>query len=313
MSHSSTPSSSPAAAVNAAVRARALGVAPPGPDTSLPRADVAPITGTPHPNGLLSVATVVEAGGGHWQNGVQFESDNCTTGSTFANVCGDQPTKDFEPVGEFLYGDPFTVTDGLVCGMASSQFIRDAEARVRRRLELSEGYQVEQAFYTGLVNGPGGSQAGIWPNLASSATTVLSAGTPLDPVLALGMLEQAWARVSRVRGVLHVNPMGLALMSEGRFTHDTDDGRIFTRMGSQVVVGTGYGDTGPNGEAADPNVVWMYITGPIVIRRSEVFVPGSNEERFDRLGNKFRIVAERTYVIQLDCGGVIAAPVYISC
>lgn len=305
-----TPTPNAASVANVTLAAPAA--ITPAPDMSLPREIVPNITGRPKPYGLFSVATVLEAGsGGHWENGVVFQSDNCTTGDTFGGRCPDvSADKDLANETPTLYGDPFTVTDTLSCGMTSADWRTEAERRVRYRLSLSEEYQVEKTFYTGIVRLTGSTTRTTWPTLAGKQTVVVgSAATPYDPEYGLGLLEMALASSSRVAGVIHMPPVMVpALRDQFRSTQ----GVLRTVQETPVAVGAGYTLAGPDG-VITPGTAWLYATGPVVIRRSEVFVPGTERERFSHATNWYRLIAERVYVIAVDCFGSLAVPVQISC
>jgi hypothetical protein len=76
-----------------------------------------------------------------------------------------------------------------------------------------------------------------------------------------------------------------------------------THLGTPVAAGGGYVvNTGPDGAPAPPGTAWLYGTGPVSIRRGEVFInPDSIGQALNRTTNEIEILAEREYVVGFDC------------
>lgn len=155
-------------------------------------------------------------------------------------------------------------------------------------------------------------------------------GSPLSPYLADGMgtfpngdsvtnaanglqlLEQAIGETGRL-GLIHGSPMFATAIRE-RFAVDNRTGFIRTINGTPLIPDYGYAHTsnsGPVGHAEPTGTrEWIYATGPVEIRRSEVFVlPETVSEALDRgaaggattgRSNTITYRAERYYLLTWD-------------
>lgn len=74
-------------------------------------------------------------------------------------------------------------------------------------------------------------------------------------------------------------------------------GRLETKLGTRVVAGAGYPGTGPAGEARPAGGSYLFATGPLVVRRSEVEPLSDFAGGLDRSINDLTRVGERTYVV----------------
>ncbi|WP_063786159.1 hypothetical protein [Streptomyces noursei] len=71
-----------------------------------------------------------------------------------------------------------------------------------------------------------------------------------------------------------------------------------------MIVGAGYSATnsGPGNTPAEPGTVWLYITGPLVIRRGPaVITPDRPGPSVNTLTNDHSVLVERTYVVATTC------------
>jgi hypothetical protein len=72
-------------------------------------------------------------------------------------------------------------------------------------------------------------------------------------------------------------------------------------------------NTGPDGSPAPAGTAWIYASGTVVIRRSEIFVnPDTLAAALNRSTNEVLVLAEREIVITRECG-TAAVLVSINC
>lgn len=292
-----------------------------------PRQIVNPPTFTPSPYGLLSVVQTPDSSSAHWQNGVTWSSycpdgmgdatyDECiaTTGAPEGAV--PEPSVKTTNVDHILRGaTPFTAYTRFDCSPVGNA---EAQRIATTALAQVEEWQVERAFWTGLVDG----RTLVFPHLAATAEVVDNAGVVLQPVTStavtgvavdvatgLGRLEQAIADCYGGRGVIHVpaealptlDAQNLVRVVGGRDVGSGQFGRqLETLAGNLVAVGAGYPGTGPDGTDPGSTTTWLYGTGPVFTYRSDVKVmPFSST--VDRSSNTVQMIAERTYVLGFDC------------
>lgn len=114
------------------------------------------------------------------------------------------------------------------------------------------------------------------PYLADAVNTDFPTGdTPLSVLQGLATLEDAIAATGR-QGLIHCSP-GIGTLMRERFTVDTKTGVLRTVNGIVVIPDFGYVNANPpTGHSVGANQEWIYATGPIDVRRSEVFVTPDN-------------------------------------
>ncbi len=80
-----------------------------------------------------------------------------------------------------------------------------------------------------------------------------------------------------------------------------ESGRLVTTQGVPVAAGAGYteANTGPNGIPAPDGSWWVYITGPVHIRRGPI-TETPPAQGFDPRTNDITALAERQYVVGWD-------------
>lgn len=293
-----------------------------------PRQIVDPPTFTASRFGLLSVVQTPTPSGPHWQNGVTWSSyclgdgmgdttyDECiaTTGAPDDGV--PEPSVKAANVEHVLRGaTPFTPYVRFDCPPVGNA---DAQRIATDALAQSETYQVERAFWTGLVDG----QTLAFPHLAADAdvvdgdgallqlaATVVNTGSPLDIISALGRLEQGLADCYGGVGVIHVPVKLLPLLDAAQLIHPVGgrdvasgqfDRQLQTLNGNLIAVGAGYPGTGPDGIDPGDDASWMYATGPVFMYRSAVQVTPF-ASTVNRENNTVEMIAERTYVLGWDC------------
>lgn len=287
-----------------------------------PRDGVDPPTFTPRDVGRL--LSVVQPRFGvpdpHWRNGVVY-SPTCGGADTTYDPCiaidedGDQvpepPAKEPTAAKVKRGATPVTVRAQMDCNPVG--FWEEAQERAEDALARAEGWQVEQAFWTGVT----ADQTTVFPHLAADAelvdehdvvlqqpATIVGGPGAVDVAEGMGVLEQALADCYHGVGVIHVPESLVPVLADAK--QIVKDGQRYrTWNGNLVAAGAGYPGTGPDGSAPPAGATWMYATGAIFAYRSQPHVTRAPEdapgEAFDRNSNTVKMHAERTYVLGWDC------------
>lgn len=290
-----------------------------------PRQLVDAPTFTPSPYGLLSVVQTPSLGDAHWQNGVTWTSYCPDSGAATYDECiavtgsggpPPEPSVKAPNVDTTHRGaTPFTVYARFDCATVGNDA---AVETAREALARTETFQVEQSFWTGLVDG----HTLAFPHLAANAQVLDSAGIllqsaaspaatggALDIATGLGLLEQELADCFGGTGVIHVpvkllptlDALGLLRVVNARNVGSGQfDRQLQTLNGNLVAAGAGYPGTSPAGVAPTQGTTWIYATGPVFMRRGDVKIASRNQS-INRETNDVQMIAERTYVLGFDC------------
>lgn len=132
-------------------------------------------------------------------------------------------------------------------------------------------------------------------------SNILNGGAALGVVDALALLEQE-SFVTGAAHLVHIDP-ATSVEASAQNLLDHEGGQCYlVGTGSQVVVGAGYIEANPDGEAlATDTLSWAWSTGPIEIRRDEIVVnPPTVREAMERTTNFITIRAERDYLVTWD-------------
>lgn len=80
-------------------------------------------------------------------------------------------------------------------------------------------------------------------------------------------------------------------------------GALYTPLGNQWALGSGYPTSGPNNIPAPPGEVWIFGTGPVIAWRSEIFMtpPEPLPSGINRQNNDQEYFAERTWALGWSC------------
>lgn len=285
---------------------------------------VQPAGFTPAPYGLLSVAESRTSPSPHWQAGAIWE-DLCGPPGTTYELCftdsptvtGAAPAKTSGAVHEDFAATPFTVYSRVDCSAVG--FYEDSEAEGVQVLTRWEQWQIEYAFWTGIVAGVPNV---AYPHLAANAdvfSTVDNATlqmaatvpsmTPRDPATALGIVENALADCYAGIGVIHI-PVELIPRFIQAYVIYRDGARLRTYNGNYVVAGAGYPNTSPAGAVVPSDGSgWIYATPPVFIYRSPLRTI-SARETLDRNIDTVEALSERTVLLGYSCC-LAAAPVAV--
>jgi hypothetical protein len=276
------------------------------------------------PYGLWDAVQKPTAPNSHWQNGITWV-DRCGGGDTLYEECIAVTGTGGAPTGQAAKVSNITQTNRGATSFAvyaefdcSAVGLTDAETVAADALARVEQYQVERAFWTGIAgktSSGGVPQTTVFPHLAAvtamtdpndSRITLQTAATQIvtgggDIAHQLGNLEAQLADCYHGQGVIHVAPEVVATMAAWDLAEDDGNGALYTPRGNRIVVGDGYTGGSPVGGAAADQTSWIYATGALFGYRSDIFIPGSTIEQFDRVENTYRLIAERTYVIGFEC------------
>ena len=184
---------------------------------------------------------------------------------------------------ETVVGIPKLVWAGDICSTFGWS-ARDYVGRATRALLASESSLLAYELWTGTL-----AQAEGWNSLdvnwlASPEVIDVSNGTPVDPGVALALLEQGIADTSNGQpGMIYCTRQMGATLSELGNTFRNISGLIYTYMGSVICPDAGFPGSSPTGVAPTAGHQWAYATLLPQVRRSEIsVVPETLGEAIDR-------------------------------
>jgi hypothetical protein len=211
---------------------------------------------------LLDVADVHE--GMAWiDNNDMFTSWNCLDVNA-VDICAPDTTP------AKIFGSP-SLVDGakfaVYLGGACKPVSAEVESNIDRVFDLRESRGVEKQFEVRILG---------------SGTAV--SGSPVSAAHALAMMENALGDGYAGIGTVHMSPLMATLLLQNTLLVE-EGGRLYTRLGTKVVVGTGYSSAN------------LYGTGDVTVYRSERVLV----EAPDTTNNVVNVLAERAYVVVADC------------
>ena len=260
----------------------------------------------PHRYGLFSVASIADVTDPHELLGVQWEPlpcerpglwvDDCTPHNGSGSGEGGEGGEDVEPdekipatQPEPVDADPITVYGSWYC-QKLGYTLDDIQSRARAHLVGGEQQAVEYAVWTG--------DSGNQPHLASPDTIELGEAT--CPAQLLAMLYTHADTVFTGEPVLHMPRPVVPWLADHTIR---ESGRLVTTQGVPIAAGAGYteANTGPDGTPAPDGSYWVYVTGPVMVRRGPIEnVPNPTSAGFNRRDNTLLALAERQYVVGWD-------------
>jgi hypothetical protein len=246
----------------------------------------------PRPYNLVATAEVVTAGDERWGNAAYVEPYpvdlpgiwvRCLEGSETKPDPGVQP----DPA-PFL---PFAAVLPTHCSAGRGYGYDELVRRLTAAFTAREAYAVEKALAYGVGTSPSLDQA-----------TILASG--VTPAVGMKLLEDAIGQTAQL-GMIHTTPGGVVLLSAGGGTVSASGGanpKLSTINGTPVVSGAGYDGAVPNGGSAAGNTsAWVFATGPVQIRRTEIVTPHQSVvEAMDRALNDLNVYVEREYLTTWD-------------
>ncbi|MFC8332735.1 cupin [Streptomyces olivaceus] len=264
------------------------------------RKPVQPIPGTPLPHGILNACTTVQdVRDVHELMGVEWLALGCCPVRQWQDPCeteespgeespGEPPQKEFcRP--EIEHATPITLYSGAECSTFGWSY-EEAVDHARASMELGEQQGLEAAFWSSV--------------LTMTATDLTPSEGPVSVAQGVAALEGCLAESYGGVGTLHVPAGAAALLGCCNvLTPDPDTGSLRTLAGNCAIVGAGYSaeNTGPGGIPAEPGTAWLYITGPLHIRRGPLDTIPDRAASVNIRTNDRRVLLERTYVVGTTC------------
>jgi hypothetical protein len=265
---------------------------------------------TPTSCGLLSVARVERHSGREyderWIRGFDYEFDTLptvrlltTNDEVVSNGTlydGTRSTRYLTYIPFFIEVEDFRSTFDLTG--------EDRFKRVKKQLEAATQKAVETELWDGRA-ALGDNNANLFLSKASAATEAASGAYP--PAIALEYLEQSIANSpTGERGMIHMTrDVASALGSRILYKEESESkGYLITRLGTPVVIGSGYSGNGPigaTGAAASATNKWMYATNHVQVNLGKVEVVNDNlGQGVDATINDMRIKAYRPAAVTFD-------------
>lgn len=265
---------------------------------------------TPTSCGLLSVARVEEHSGREyderWIRGFDYEFDTL-------------------PTVRLLTTDDASVTNGtLYDGTRSDRYNtyipffievedfrsafdlpgEDRFKRVKKQLAAATQKAVEVELWDGRA-ALADTNANLFLSKASAATEAASGAYPAT--IALAYLEEAIANSpTGEEGMIHMT-RDVASILGSRVLHKEESEKgphLITRLGTPVVIGSGYSGNGPigaTGAAASATNKWMYATSRVDVHLGKIEVVNDNlGQGVDATINDMRIKAYRPAAVTFD-------------
>lgn len=274
------------------------------------------------PCGLLSVARVVKHDDedSHWLNQGHTESNAYPTVSVQTNV-GNSSYSLFDGAAVDSNTEVLPFWIELVKKETTVDFIRDGfDGPFLEQIEAITQKAVERELWDGEAT-RGNTEAGEDNFLTkqNGATVVTSSGA--TPEKALYLIEQSIANSpTGARGIIHMTrDVASALGSRLRYFEKNEiDERTFavTRLGTLVVIGSGYTGNGPIGEsgaAASATNKWMFATGGVEVHLGNAdFVNRDQARAFNPSVNEFEVQILRPAAVIFDPSIFSAAQVTLS-
>lgn len=262
----------------------------------------------PYEHGLFSVATDLPgvSGDPHWMlAGIEWESiaavpvQHYRAGLFAGHAAAATKTLPGSPAVSRAW--PTAVFAGVECGTfgrPSAEF----EDRARGMVELSAQHAVEETLWAGLGLDPAASANGSVLNATGTAATL--GGGLVSLVAGVALLEAWLADNYAGRGVIHarrnVAPYAAVQRLAVPITDEPGPDKAETPLGTYWSFGGGYDGTGPGGTSPAAGSAWLYVTGPVVLARSEVVVPATFAESINRSLNTEHVIAEQINLVGFD-------------
>lgn len=260
---------------------------------------VAPPRSFPAEYGLFSVVSTPTPSDEHWVNGIEWEHPACTAVSGISGSCDDvaEISKVFLPDPNTIAGaDAFTVYGSYTCSPTGNEIAR-AEQYARENLQRHEQEGVEDAIWSGSLN--------TTPVLATATTTDLTPtpGTAIPAKQAVGLLaSHAAATFGVASPVIHAPRIASGVLTADGIAIRVGD-HFELATGELVAFEAGSPNTGPAGSEAPAGEAWLYVTPPVTLVRTDIFVSPPTPKAgqgLDRNTNDLLSVAERIYAVGWD-------------
>lgn len=232
------------------------------------------------------------AGDLRWLNGVQLYNYPSGQAGGFHQACGGSNTDTTKSFGNDPKNPEFNAIAVYLAESCKSYKIwnqQEFQDRATIALTAVQGTAIERNLLTGEASDP------LSPYLADGNGIFPNGDTATSPMNALAYLEEAIGLNGQL-GIIHCSP-GFTTTLRQYFQVDNRTGVIRTINGNVIIPGDGYarlpasvdpgtgvGFGSPHGHAASTGTQeWIYATGPIDIRLSEMFmIPEEVSQALDR-------------------------------
>jgi hypothetical protein len=268
-----------------------------------------PLTAPPH--SLLRAADTTRDADPDWQKGLQYAPEQPGGYKARAQWCADDAaddvdhlrgvpgTVDYEP-WEIEFWDPCELTVGYNAA--------EVTARLRRMSDATESYGIARELWTGEV-----AQAFDLPNAyLANGPTLINGGTPVSPKRGLGLLEEAVGdALTGGQAFIHVARAARPYLWELEKVGNL----LYTKLDNAIVCDAGYTGSAPDGQTEDAtdDVAWIYATGPVVVRRSELMMFAARDAEVINTENNRRYRrASKLVAATFDPAVLFAVPVTLS-
>lgn len=247
---------------------------------------------------LLATPGVLLPDEGRWNGGVNIWGylpntplpwDGCSSGTYRVKDEGDSiATAEFNSF--IIYLAQNCSTFGIA--MDLPDFIR----RANEVLDATQSFAIEQALAQGVDGLPN-------PYLGDS-NLIAPAGGPVTPAVGFASCEKAIGMSGR-RGTIHLTPAVAAALQSSTSSiqlNSSENIPLVTATGNAVVIGGGYAGTDPDNETASSDTEdWIFATGPIQVRISELLAgPDETVGMLDRESNDIIYRAEKVVNVSWD-------------
>lgn len=257
------------------------------------------------PYGLVNPKTLVSETQ-RWQSGFEQESVACNSTIRVLDLCNTAATstvREADGTGSLGEYKPFAVQAIVQCSTMGGARL-DWERRALDALEACTSKAVELEFWEGnLARAAVAAGDTDYPNRyltnGEAVDVTPTPGTAVRVRYGLALLEGALADAGcGTRGFIHA-PVSIGSVLPVK---DKDgDGILETAVGNYLIAGAGYTGVGPNGAAPAGTSVWMYATGPVVVRLGDGEVAaGDVAEYTDSSINTIALSAERPASVVWD-------------
>lgn len=253
--------------------------------------------------GLVNSKTLV-SDNERWLGGFDQESTACMADVDLIDVCrSDFSERVIDAEGTGTNGEylPFGVQATVKCSTAGG-LRTDWEARARLALEQCHRKAVELEFWEGKIVRAGNTdEPGSYPNryLANGDADDITpqAGTAVKVRYGLALLEGKLADLGcGGRGFIHM-PRSIASVLPVK-----PDGDVLkTTLGNYVIAGDGYSGRGTNGVMPSGAARWIFATGPVSVRLSDIDTPADYpKQNINTATNQIEVSADRTAAVTWD-------------
>jgi hypothetical protein len=256
------------------------------------RRRVEAIPGSPSRHGILGgCVEVVDVPDVHELLGTEWMPLSCADAHDWSwcnedGTSGPSP-KTFERPG-VCSAAPITIYAGATCNTIGWPY-DEAVRHARETLRMGEQRALEEWFMREV--------------LCPMAVDLTPAGGAVNITQGVATLEGWLAETYGGQGILHA-PAGIAALLGCCNAVQLENGSPRTLMGNCAVLGAGYAaNVGPpDCTEAAPGEAWLFVTGPIRVRReAPQIVPNEDRESVRTVSNDRFVLAERSFVVEVSC------------